>query len=133
MAKVQSDKGTWYDPEELKESVENLKASFESYSVNVDNALERGLLKASLIVEAQAAVNAPKDTGRLWQSITHRVVRNGSNVEGQVGTNVIYAATHEFGDPSRNIPKQSYLGPALRQKRGQILQIITREIQGAKP
>lgn len=132
MAKIQSEKGTWYDPEELKESVENLKANFESYAVNVENALERGLLKASLIVESQAVVLSPYDTGRLRQSITHRVVRNGSIVEGQVGTNVEYAAAQEFGVPGRN-RAQPFLGPALRQKRGQILQIITREIEGARP
>jgi phage virion morphogenesis protein len=28
----------------------------------------------------------------------------------EVGTNLVYAATHQFGDPSRNIPQREFLG-----------------------
>ena len=46
------------------------------------------------------------DTGRLMNSINFRA----TSVEAIVGTNVIYSATHNFGDPSRNIPKREFMG-----------------------
>jgi phage virion morphogenesis protein len=46
------------------------------------------------------------DTGRLMKSINYRVGID----EVAVGTNVIYAATHNFGDPSRNIPERKFIG-----------------------
>ncbi len=52
------------------------------------------------------------DTGRLRRSINSKVDRRGF----AVGTNVVYAATHQFGDDSRE------LGPiTIRAKRGKSL------------
>ena len=45
-------------------------------------------------------------SGRLRRSITHRVT--GGTVE--VGTNVIYAAPHQFGWPEKNLVQRSFLG-----------------------
>ena len=36
-------------------------------------------------------------TGTLRASINSRVTRNGSRITGSVGTNVVYAAVHEYG------------------------------------
>jgi phage virion morphogenesis protein len=44
--------------------------------------------------------------GDLIDSIDHQV--SGNEVE--IGSNLIYAATHQFGDPDRNIPERPYLG-----------------------
>jgi phage gpG-like protein len=41
-----------------------------------------------------------------------------------IGSRVPYAATHEYGDPSRNIPRRSYLRPALDDETDTIRQII---------
>jgi phage gpG-like protein len=49
--------------------------------------------KACLLVENDAKRNCPVDTGRLRQSITHRI--EGST--GIVGTNVEYAPYVEYG------------------------------------
>lgn len=58
-------------------------------------------------------------TGRLRRSIHHTPARweilNGANqVSSTVGTNVVYAATHELGDKSRNIPSRPFLAPAYK-------------------
>lgn len=45
-------------------------------------------------------------SGRLRNSIIYQLVDNKTLL---VGTNVIYAATHQFGDPSRGIPQRAYL------------------------
>jgi len=99
--------------------------------------LENAVLAGALLVSNAAKVKAPYITGTLKRSIhvgdhvgksspdftPDDVGGTYSDVGGKeikphsatllVGTNLIYAASHEFGDPSRNIPAQSYLRPAL--------------------
>lgn len=43
----------------------------------------------------------------LLTSITHNVI---TDTEVEVGTPLIYGATHQFGDPERHIPQREYLG-----------------------
>lgn len=45
--------------------------------------------------------------GDLLDSMTYNVL-TGGGVE--VGSNLVYAATHQFGDRERNIPARPYLG-----------------------
>lgn len=47
----------------------------------------------------------------LLTSITHNVL---SEDKVEVGSNLIYAATHQFGDKKRKIPKRPYLGISPR-------------------
>lgn len=44
-------------------------------------------------------------TGDLRKSVTASVRGN----KLAIGTSIVYGATHQFGDPSRNIPKRPYL------------------------
>ena len=46
------------------------------------------------------------NTGRLKRSVLAR----NTKTEAIVGTNVKYAATHNFGDPTRNIPQRRFMG-----------------------
>lgn len=46
-------------------------------------------------------------SGHLVASLTHNVIGDG---QVEVGSNLIYAATHQFGDPKRKIPARPYLG-----------------------
>ena len=49
-------------------------------------------------------------TGRLRRSITSRVEEQGSLISGVVGTNVVYAAAHEFGvDETKDVTVHAYL------------------------
>lgn len=48
-----------------------------------------------------------KEGAQLWDSLTHQVIGDEAVL---VGTNVIYAATHQFGDESRGIPARPFLG-----------------------
>lgn len=49
-----------------------------------------------------------QSSGHLLDSITHNVTGVGDAVE--VGSDLIYAATHEFGDERRGIPQREFLG-----------------------
>ena len=55
--------------------------------------LTEPLTQACLVVERDAKINAPADTGELRQSITFEVSDN----EGVVGTNLYYAPYVEYG------------------------------------
>lgn len=77
------------------------------------------LTMVALKVERLARSYAPVDTGRLRNSITHRIrtqVSGGeSSVVAEVGTNVEYAAAQEFGTRDGHVPPTRYLGRALQQ------------------
>ena len=71
------------------------------------------------------------DTARLRQSITHRV--RGDGVE--VGTNVVYAAIHQFGGQAgrglkTTLPARPYLGVDAGDRRA-ILRIVRRALERA--
>ena len=86
---------------------------------SVENAKRGGLEAASLIVEADATLRAPVDTGNLRSSITHRVV---SDEEAKIGTNVDYAPYLEYG--THKMAAQPYLRPALDSNKARIEKMI---------
>ena len=53
--------------------------------------------RATYRVETEAKRRAPVDTGRLRSSLTSRVRRGASSVEGTVGTRLHYAPYMEYG------------------------------------
>lgn len=64
----------------------------------LQDAVYRGITKASEIVEGQAKLNAPVDTGELSQSINNHVEGAGTDtVTGYVGTNSEHAIFVEKG------------------------------------
>lgn len=66
-------------------------------------------------------------TGRLRSSITAgRTIRRGNTYMTPIGTNVIYARTHELGDNRRGIPARPFLRPGIKERKNQrrILTII---------
>lgn len=85
----------------------------------VNGKIEAIMMKAVLMVEADAKRMCPVDTGRLRASITHRVIhattsfRMGGNdvIQGRVGTNVHYGPDVELGTVNQSA--QPYLRPAL--------------------
>lgn len=59
----------------------------------LDSSIQKALTKCALIVEADAKVNCPVDTGLLRSSITHQVYADYA----EVGTNYEYAPFVCFG------------------------------------
>lgn len=64
--------------------------------VSEDNA-EQALMKACALLEREAKIKAPKDTGALRNSITSRIVRDGNEIAGEVYTPLEYAPYVEYG------------------------------------
>ena len=76
----------------------------------VEAATVKALTAAALLVQGDAVLRSPVDTGNLRSSITYNVKPK----EARVGTNVEYAIWPEVGVKSKpNYPKQPYLRPAL--------------------
>ena len=61
----------------------------------LERAAIRGLIKASMLVEGQAVLLAPVDTGALRNSIGYKV--NESELVAYIGTNCEYAIYVEYG------------------------------------
>ena len=99
--------------------MKNMEWYGDKVIASVENAKRGGLEAASLIVEADATLRAPVDTGNLRSSLTHRVV---SDDEARVGTNVDYAPWVEGG--TSKMAAQPFLRPALDENENRINRMI---------
>lgn len=119
---------------------------------DLTSKLKTALTKCALIVEADAKLKCPVDTGELRQSITHEVYRDGC----VIGTNYEYAPYVEYGTglyASNGLGRQDkwsyqdskgqwhttvgqkpqpFLQPALNDNRDKIVEIIKDSITGGK-
>lgn len=82
-----------------------------------------------LVAENYSKRLCPVDTGRLRSSITHAVDVNEKSVE--IGTNVEYAATQEFGDYTHRVGQSPYLRPAIADHIDQYKEIIEEGLKNA--
>jgi HK97 gp10 family phage protein len=102
----------------------NLAKKFSEISKNVETEVEQALVISALIVERDAKLNCPVDSGRLRQSITHRLVDENGNSVAEVGTNVEYAKMVEFG--TSKAPSQPFLFPAYNNNKQRILRELAK-------
>ena len=127
----------------------------EAAKRELERAAIRGLIKAAMLVESQAVLLVPVNTGGLRSSIGYRV--NESELVAYIGTNCEYAIYVEFGSgefaengngrkggwlyktPNGEVhftygmPPQPYLRPAFRQNQKAIRDILAdclRELGG---
>lgn len=82
-------------------------------------ALARALWSVGAAAEGHAKENAPVDTGRLRNSITHQETSDAT----VIGTNVEYAAAQELGS-SRGIRAKHYLKNAVANNTGEYKSLI---------
>ena len=78
-------------------NIEGLDTFFNNLVSNVIDNAPNIVEKNMKLVEGQAKLLAPVDSGYLRNSITTNVTTNGSIVEGEVTTNCLYAPFVEFG------------------------------------
>jgi phage gpG-like protein len=76
-------------------------------------------------------------TGRLQGSIgfstPNEIKKTGNTYTARIGTNVEYAARHEFGEPRRNLRARPFLKPAIENERNQkmVIDLLTVQINKA--
>ncbi|MGC6569700.1 HK97-gp10 family putative phage morphogenesis protein [Streptococcus sp. VTCC 12886] len=127
----------------------------EAVKRELERAAIRGLIKVAMLVESQAVLLVPVNTGALRNSIGYKV--NESELAAYIGTNCEYAIYVEFGTgefaengngrkggwvyktPNGEVrftygmPSQPYLRPAFRQNQKAIRDILAdclRELGG---
>jgi hypothetical protein len=85
---------------------------------------------ASAQVTNWAKMNSPVDTGRLRSSIRFEVKPTFGNVQGTIGSNVVYAPSVELGGGKpRGVGRIPFLRPAVEEHQSQIKRIFERAFQ----
>lgn len=96
----------------------------------IRRAMPRALEKCGMQAENYAKIECPVDTGRLRNSITHKVPGDAA----YIGTNVEYAAYVEMGHIATNgahVPAQPYIRPAAEKHADEYKKIIQDELKNA--
>lgn len=112
------------------------------YVAALESSCKRALEICGGKAESYAKLRCPKKTGRLQNSITHRL--EGNNTE-EIGTNVEYAPYVEFGhhqEPGRYVPAigkrlvrdfvpgKPFIAPALEEHVDEYKNVILKELNG---
>lgn len=95
----------------------------------LDRHLENAMRQAVLLIEADAKVNAPVDTGRLRASIASEVSQRGSKTIGRVGSNLVYSKFVERG--TRHMEGQFYLSNAVESNIDEIEELFAEALDNA--
>lgn len=137
-------------------------ASIRALSIVAPKAVQRGLNAGVLAaaIDVQGAVKKLLDgpvlnrqTSRLWKSIQADSYERKGRAIGIVGTNVIYAAVHEFGATIRpkvagerlawegpdgwifakevKIPARPYMSRAFAERKNKVKEILRRSVMNA--
>jgi HK97 gp10 family phage protein len=105
-----------------------LAEKFKAIGKQVYTEQEQGVLQAAMIVERDAKINAPVDTGRLRSSITSRIAENdGTTIAAEVGTNVQYAQAVEFGTSRK--AARPFMLPAFENNKQKILKQLAKAMK----
>ena len=106
---------------QIAEKIQKIRSATKS-------AIEEALITSALIVERDAKINAPVDTGRLRASLSHTTENFGTdNPSVTIGTNTVYAAAQEFG--TSKIPARPFLFPAFNNNKQKILKELAKAIK----
>ncbi|HMM32069.1 MAG TPA: HK97 gp10 family phage protein [Clostridia bacterium] len=106
---------------EVKIDADRLARRFRALGEKVETRAAEAIMSGARVLQAEAKRRAPVDTGMLRRSIAARVVHQGDDVVGQVGTNVHYAIHveygHRLGKGKRYVPGRYFLKGAATAKR----------------
>ena len=106
----------------------SMKVTYKSNTAKVGKefkaAIDRALTTSALLVQGDAKLRSPVDTGNLRSSISHKVTTNKATIF--VPQSVSYGVFVEYGT-SRQAP-QPYMEPALRENKAKIISIFKREL-----
>ena len=94
---------------------------------DMNRAIKAGLTASGMVVQSQAKLLCPVDTGRLRNSIIFKIKGHSAFV----GTNVEYAPHIEYG--TVKMPPKSFLRAAIDEQRESIPRIFNREFKKVFP
>ena len=112
----------------MLEGNRELRQRIERMLPQVKDEVEQALVTGALMVERDAKINAPVDTGRLRTSISHETENfGGNNPSVKVGTNVEYGPHVEFGTSKQSA--KPFLFPAYNSNKSKILKELAKAFQ----
>ncbi len=106
------------------EGLDAVQAALSQYAADIPTKLHKGLVLGTRIVQSEARVEAPVDTGALRRSIHGKV----DGLTGVVGTNCEYAIYQEFG--TYKMSEHPFLVPALKNKQSDVIAAIKERFMG---
>jgi HK97 gp10 family phage protein len=130
-------------------NLNQLQEAFKDITPQAKAELKAAMTKAALLVERDAKINAPVDSGTLRNSITHKIIEDRNLYSAEVGASVDYSDFQEYGTgqrgassgtippsdyefgSSRGIPAHPFLAPAFFKNSTKIKQIISQAIKKA--
>jgi hypothetical protein len=97
-----------------------MTSPFQKVISDVQKKREKAIKEAVIMIEADAKLLAPVDTGTLKRSITHEVKSDVKKTTGSVGTNVEYAYWADRDQPylSASVDKNQ---EAIKRKMEEVL------------
>jgi HK97 gp10 family phage protein len=102
-----------------------LESNFKKITKAATNNIEQALINSALVVERDAKINAPVDTGRLRSSISHRDDNFGSNNPAvEIFTDLEYAPFVEYGTSKQSA--KPFLFPAYNNNKQKILKELAK-------
>lgn len=127
----------WFTVRGLEEYLENIQKA----GVNIDAAAQRALQKGAAILEAEMEARAPVgETGNLlahvevdgphqignYSYVDIGVIHNASLTDAETA---IYGNVQEYGAPSKNIPAQPYIRPAIDSKKSAVARAVRESLK----
>ena len=94
--------------------LEKLIAGFNGAPAVLHAQTRAAMTTSCLLIEGAARAKAPKKTGRLAGSITHRISGGGANLTGEIGPSVKYGLYVETGTRPHWMPPGILPFPAMR-------------------
>lgn len=108
------------------------KGRLKGLPAKVENAVKEGLILGGDLVAQRARRRAHVVSGRLKRSITRgNPKRTTTGMYIEIGTNVEYAEIEEFREGEKHGTPHSYLRPALRESREDVLRLIIKRVGAA--
>ena len=107
---------------------------------SLPNTLRKALVlsvdQGALEIQNRSKELAPYKTGNLRRSITKSLIPASGGLSQRIGTDVVYAAIHEFGGVTgrghrTRIKARPYFRPAIKEKTPKIKQIFEKNIANA--
>lgn len=110
------------------EGIKELKAKFRIIDSEIQTALSKAVSAGAAVVERDAKIRVPVDTGNLRRSIKELQNKESpGRIESQVGSDVAYAPRVEFGTQFQRA--QPYLRPALDENTSEIQRAFEIKLQ----
>lgn len=100
-----------------------VSSNLGSMAETLSDKIARGMQDACLLVEEKATQKVPVDTGYLKGTITNKVIKDGSKVEGYVYSTAEYAPYVELG--TNKMEAKPFLFPALSENQNNIKRIFS--------